>query len=202
MGQAAARRRATALAPALVVALALALALAGCGGGETPALSVYRTYPPVSFKPFGLGRYGIGFVVPSNWAYLPDLVHPPVIAIIASGPAVISVSRYARTGPPPTGTTDLLQARTALLGAIKAGQPAFRLLSSRTTSIGGQPAIVLDAIEAIAGQRRHVVSTHVFLAHSEVVIEEYAPVAEFAAVDNEVFAKVLASLQLLPGART
>jgi hypothetical protein len=188
-------RRAALLAPALVAALALS----ACGSGQTRPLSVYKTYPPARFKPFGLSRYGIGFVVPSNWADLSDLLRPPVVAIIASGPAVISVSRYPRTAPPPTGTTDLQQARRALLRAIKAQQPGFRLIGAQTTSVGGQPAIVLDAIESIDGQRRRVHSTHLYLPSSEVVLEEYAPLAEFATVEREVFSEVSSSLRLLPG---
>ena len=187
-------RRAAALAPALVVALALS----ACGSSPTRPLSVYRTYPPSGFKPFGLSKYGVGFVVPSNWAPRPDLVHPPVVAIIASGQAVISVSTYARTVPPPSGTTDLQQARTALLTAVKTRQPEFRLITAQTTSVGGEPAVVLDGIESIDGQRRHVSSTHLYLPTSEVVLEEYAPTWEFARIDREVFAKVSSSLRLLP----
>ena len=187
-------RRAALLAPALVAALALS----ACGSGQTRPLSVYKTYAPAHFKPFGLSRYGIGFVVPSNWADLSDLLRPPVIAIIASGPAVISVSRYARTVPPPAGTTGLDGARAALVGAIKAKQPDVRVISAQTSSVGGQPAIVLDAIESIDGQRRHVRSTHLYLRRAEVVLEEYAPVAEFATVEREVFAEVSSSLRLLP----
>jgi hypothetical protein len=187
-------RRAAALAPALVAALALS----GCGSSPTRPLSVYRTYPPSGFKPYGLSRYGIGFVVPSNWAALPDLVRPPVVAIIASGPAVIAVSTYPRTAPPPTGTTDLLQARAALVTAIETSEPGFRLIASQTTSIGGRPAVVVNGIESIDGERRHVRSTHVYLPSSEVVLEEYAPVREFAAIDRTVFTRVSSSLRLLP----
>jgi hypothetical protein len=188
-------RRAALLAPALIAALALS----ACGSGQTRPLSVYETYAPAHFKPFGLSRYGIGFVVPSNWADLSDLLRPPVVAIIASGPAVISVSRYPRTAPPPTGTTGLGQARVALVGAIKARQPGVRLISAQTTSVGGQPAIVIDAIESIDGQRRRVRSTHLYLPTSEVVLEEYAPVAEFGTVERQVFSEVSGSLRLLPG---
>ena len=187
-------RRAALLAPAIVAALALS----ACGSGQTRPLSVYKAYPPAAFKPFGLSRYGIGFVVPSNWADLSDLLRPPVVAIIASGPAVISVSRYPRTTPPPTGTTGLHQAGVALLSAIRARQPNVRVISTQATSVGGQPAIVIEAIESIDGQRRHVRSTHLYLPRSEVVLEEYAPVAEFATVEREVFTEVSASLRLLP----
>jgi hypothetical protein len=187
-------RRAAALAPALLVALALS----ACGSAPTRPLSVYRIYPPSGFKPFGLSRYGIGFVVPSNWAALPDLVHRPVVAIIASGPAVISVSTYPRTAPPPSGTTELQQARAALVTAVKTRQPSFRLIMTQTTSVGSQPAVVLDGIESIDGERRHVYSTHVYLPTSEVVLEEYAPVKQFARIDREVFVRVSSSLRLLP----
>jgi hypothetical protein len=189
-----ARRRAALLAPALVAALAIT----GCGSSQTRPLSVYKTYRPAAFKPFGLSRYGLGFVVPSNWADLSQLLHPPVVAIIASGSAVISVSTYPRTSPPPSGTTDLLQAQSALLTAVRARQHGFRLISTRTTSIGGQPAIVLDGIEPIDGQRRHVRSTHVYLPASEVVLEEYAPVSQFGTIDRQVFSRVSSSLRLLP----
>ena len=193
------RRRGWRPAPAapLLLVTALGLGLAACGARTRP-LSVYRTYPPARFLPFGLARYGIGFVRPDNWSDLADQHHRPVVAILASGPSVIAVSSYARGGAPPLGTTGADGTRIALLRAIRARQPAFQLLDSRTLTVDGHPAVQITGIELIHHQRRQVRSEHVYLDASEVVVEEYAPVSMFATVDREVFARVTGSIRVLP----
>jgi hypothetical protein len=57
--------------------------------------------------------------------------------------------------------------------------------------------IVVDAIESIAGRRRRVRSFHVFVRGAEIVLDEYAPVAMFHAVDHSVFSPLNHSLVLL-----
>ncbi|MHB8692376.1 MAG: hypothetical protein ACYDHH_14140 [Solirubrobacteraceae bacterium] len=187
-------RRAAMLAPVL----AATLSLAACGNSQTRPLSVDKTYPPGKFMPFGLTRYGIGFFRPANWGVLSNLVRGQVIAIIASGKSVIAVSQYPRTQPPPVGSAALDQARRALLGAIRAKQPTFRLLASTTLTLGGQPAVEVDGVETIDRQRRRVRSTHMFLPGREVVLDEYAPPAIFDQVNGDVFGRVADSLRLLP----
>jgi hypothetical protein len=182
----------------LAPVIAATLSLAACGNSQTRPLSVYKTYPPGKFIPFGLTRYGIGFFRPANWGVLSNLLRGQVIAIIASGESVIAVSQYPRSQPPPVGATALERARTALLGAVQNKQPSFRLLTSRTLTVGGQPAVEVNGIETIDRQHRRVRSTHVFLPGREVVLDEYAPPSIFDQVNRDVFGRVADSLRVLP----
>ena len=197
------RMRRWRLAPAatLLMCAAIGPLLAGCGARTRP-LSVYRTYPAVRFLPFGLARYGIGFVRPEDWSDLADQVRRPVVAILASGPSVIAVSSYARTVPPPAGTAGARSALDRLRRAITARQPSLRLVDAHPLTLDGRAAVQITAIETIDGQRREVRSLHVYLDGSEVVIEEYAPASRFATVDREVFARVTSSIRVLPTAGT
>lgn len=189
------RRRLIGAAALLCVA-----ALAGCGNSRTPVPSVSRPLIPHgrrSFSAFGFPGDGFGLLVPTNWTNLANQISPPVVMIKASGAAVIAVSRYARTAPPPADAYELQQDESALIAAVKTRDAGFKLLSAQTRTLAGRPAIELDAIEQISGQLRHVISNHVFLAHSELVLEEYAPLKLFGLVDRAVFTRVTSSLTLL-----
>jgi len=184
---------------ATVLMLAVTAAIAGCGNSLTPVPSVFRAARPLGFHAFALPRYGFGLLVPKNWNDLQSQVRPPVVMIVASGPAVVAMSNYARTLPAPVGSSELQQAQSALLAAIRARQPGFRVLGFETLKVAGQPAVQISGIERINGRRRRVRSLHIFLSASELVLEEYAPVSAWAAVDREVFSRVSHSLELLPG---
>jgi hypothetical protein len=180
------------------------VAIAGCGNSRTPAPSVYHPLAPAKgfpagFHPFAPAGYGFGMEVPKNWTNLQNQVAGPVVMIVASGSAVVAVSHYARTVPPPADSTELQQDESALLAAVKAKDTAFRLLSSRTLTLAGRPTVELGGLERISGQLRRVNSYHLFLPHSELVLEEYASPAAFGAVNRQVFSHVTTSFVLLPG---
>ncbi len=182
---------------ALVLAVVVIAGVGGCGNSRTPVPSVYRSIRPFGFHPFVLPQYGFGLVVPKNWSDLANQVRAPVVMIVASGAAVVAISRYARALPPPADAASLEQARIGLLAAIRARQPRFRLLGSRRLAVEGQPAVQVDGIEPIDGHRRRVRSLHVYTGTGELVLEEYAPVRSFPAVDRQVFTRVSRSLRLL-----
>jgi hypothetical protein len=118
----------------------------------------------------------------------------------------------ATAGTPTTGTTatpasagaatPLSLEETALVNAVKAHGGLVRLVSARTTTAAGRPAVVLDALERIGGRIRRVISTHVYAPGAELVLEEYAPPAQFPSVRRQAFARIARSLRLLPGAAT
>jgi len=64
--------------------------------------------------------------------------------------------------------------------------------------IDGARAVQLQARERIGGQVRRVSSTHVYVPGAELVLDEYAPPAQYAAIDRSVFAPIRRSLALLP----
>jgi len=122
-----------------------------------------------------------------------------MLAIVSSGPAVISVSRYPGSSMPAAGTTALQAARTALLGAAQASHPRLQLVRSGLVTAAGHGAVELDTLQRLAGRLRRVRSTHVYLPGEEVVLEELAPPALFHAVDHTVFSPVRRSLRVLVG---
>jgi hypothetical protein len=177
------------------------LALAGgglgaCGDSRTVVPSVFRIAGPAGFHPYTSPRYGFTLQVPKNWTDLGRQARAPVVMVVASGTAVMAISQYARSLPAPSDSLSLEQAQKSLLAAIRARQPGFRLLGAQRVSVGGLPAVRLDAIERIDGRSRRVRSLHVFQATRELVLEEYAPESAFSRVDRQVFLRASRSLRL------
>ena len=185
-------RRALRVAVA-AAALASALALAGCGESRAPVPNLnlpaaVRAYVRLSFP-----AIGVSFRAPKNWTRVND----PRLAVVASGSAVISMRSYPSSGSGPATAPSLAGARGRLVAAARRRDRTLQLIRSDLTRIGGVDAIVLDAMETIAGARRRVRSLHLFPAGREIVIEEYAPLALFRVVDHYVFSPLNHSLRLL-----
>jgi hypothetical protein len=137
---------------------------------------------------------GIRFRRPANWEMRSG--HSPLVATVGSGPAVVAVWRYRRREPLPRGRAELAAARRGLVAAARARDRTLRLSSARTTRARGNHAIELLATERIAGHTRRVRSTHIFASGGEVVIDAYAPVAQFDRFDRTAFRSLLLSLRL------
>jgi hypothetical protein len=177
---------------------ALCLGLAGCGNSRTPAPSLTR---PATAGPLRLLSYpaaGVSFTAPRSWMLIPEPA--PVVTVLASGGAVVSVWRYPLSGRAPAGTQQLEAARRSLIAATRARDRNIIVLGSRLLKIDGSPAIELSSIEQVDGQPRRSRATHVFAARSEIVVDEYAPVGAFGAVDAAVFAPLDHSLVISPSA--
>lgn len=187
-------RRATA---ALTLTLALAL-LAGCGNSRTPLVFDTRAAKPDGLRTLSYPAAGISFRAPRNWRAVPE--YSPMVAVLSSGAAVIALWRYPRAQPPPAGAPALSQARVSLIGAARARDRGLEVIRSGLSTVDGNRAIELDAIERIDGKLRRVRSTHVFVPGAEIVLEEYAPPAGFHAVDHAVFSPLRRSLALFGAA--
>ena len=144
-------------------------------------------------------RYaGVGFslTMPRNWTQ--GAVYPPLVALRTSDRAVIALWRYpSKTTPMPHSTADLRQADQRLITAARGRDHTLRLIHSSTGAVAGYPAIELQTVQRIGHQVREVASTHLFAPGEEVVLEEYAPVSAFAALDRSVFSAVRRSLTAL-----
>ena len=182
-----------------VVILACGVLAAGCGDSRAPVPNLTHPAPPGGFRTLRFPSAGVSFSSPRSWPSVPQ--RSPLVTVIASGSAVISLWRYARPAAAPSSGSLLAAARATLVGAIRSRQPTARVLRSRLTRIGGAPAIEFEAVERVGGGTRQVLSTHVFAPRSEVVLEEYAPPALFTSLRHTVFARVRRSLALLAAAR-
>jgi hypothetical protein len=86
---------------------------------------------------------------------------------------------------------------TALSGAIRARDPSFQLLHARIAPLASHHhALELVGIETISGQQREVRTTHFFIAHQEVVIDEFVPPNQFPSIDHNAFLPVVYSLRV------
>ncbi|HEY2161434.1 MAG TPA: hypothetical protein VGH24_09020 [Solirubrobacteraceae bacterium] len=181
------------------VVLACVVLAAACGNSRAPVPSLTRPAAPDGFRTLRFPSAGVSFSSPRSWPSIPQRV--PMVAVVASGSAVISLWRYARVAPPPSSSALLAAARATLFGAIRARQGSVRVVGSRLTRVSGAPAIEFHAVERFGGATRQVLSTHVFAPRSEVVLEEYAPPALFRTLRYPVFAPVRHSFALLAATR-
>jgi hypothetical protein len=186
-----------AVSQALAAPLAVAAALAaGCGAERTPVPAVSAPEAPRGERVVDLPQDGLRFRVPGNWSDVPRA--DPLVAGVRSRSATLAVWRYPRSEPLPDSSADLRRVRDLLVERVRARDPSFELDEARLTRRGGARAIELTGTQAIAGRRVQVRSAHVFGEGAEVVLDGYAPPADFAEVDEAVFAPLLASLELRP----
>jgi hypothetical protein len=168
-------------------------ALAGCGYSRTPVPNVTSPARAGGFRSVVLPKAGVSFRLPRSWIEVGNSA-APLDYVFVSGPAVVSLWRYQRSAPPPATSAALAGLRGRLLVAARARDRGLVVIRSKLTRLGSVYAIVLDAIESITGAERRVRSLHVFVPGSEIVLEEYAPVSMFHAVDHAVFSPLNHSL--------
>jgi hypothetical protein len=169
--------------------------LAGCGNARTAVPSASQPALPAGFVTLTRSYAGARLAVPRNWIVTGQ--RAPLVVTIQSGTAVMALWRFASKGPVPVGRRALAAARARLIARIRQRDRTVRLLRASFARIDGANAIELDAQERIGGLARRVSSTHVYVRGAELVLDEYAPPAEFAAVDRTVFAPVRRSLTLI-----
>lgn len=187
--------------PIALIALALAASLPACGNERQHAPEAPRATVPAGKRTVQISRYGVTFVRPANWP-LTGGVRPPQIAAVNSGQVSINLWRYRRDERLPASSADLQRARRALIAAARGRDRSLRVLRARALRLDGVPAVEVVATERIGVARRTVRSTHLYAHGGELVVDAYAPPAEFAAVDRAVFVPLLRSLRLTrPAAR-
>jgi hypothetical protein len=174
------------------------LALAGCGNSRTPVAQVTAPARPAGGRTLSYPAAGVRFIAPANWAAVPQ--RSPLVAVVTSGNAVVSVWRYTDAGAAPSTPAALTSARARLIAAARSRDPHLDVLRATTTRLDGVPAVELDALEHIGSQLRRVQSTHLFAYGAEIVLDEYAPPSLFGTVDREVFVPLQKSLVLSPAA--
>jgi hypothetical protein len=172
---------------------ALALAVAGCGDSHRHGAARVRPARPEGFRTLELPSAGVAISVPRNWATARR--RAPLLATIASGSAIVALWRHPAQRPPPGNNAQLQLYRIALEHAVDSRGGLERLFGASLERIDGQPAVALDALERLAGATWRVRSIHIYAPGQELVLEERAPPALFAAA-RAAFARIAASLRV------
>jgi hypothetical protein len=171
------------------------VALAGCGNSRTPVPNLLAPAAPNGFRTLTFPADGVRLRAPLDWAV--GQGRGSLVTTLSSGTAVVALWRYPRSSPLPRGTSSLAAARRRLISQARALDPGLHLIRSKISRIGGVPVVELDAFEQIDGHARRVRSSHLFEAHAELVLDEYAPPDLFHAVDHSVFSPVKRSLLVI-----
>jgi hypothetical protein len=173
--------------------LAAALALGGCGNARGVPPDTVTPEAPVQTKETILDAAGVRFTSPANW---PDLAPRGARAGgIRSRTATVAVWRYARSEPLPEDRGELRRVRRLLVQRVERTDPTFELSRARLVRRAGADGIELLGRQTIAGRRVGVRSSHLFARGGEVVVDAYAPTAEFDRLDATVFRPLLRSLR-------
>lgn len=180
---------------AAAVALACAVPLAGCGNAAQPAPNVRTPGPAFGSEVVRYPAAGLTLRrAPAGWARTTGAA--PAVASIVTGEATIGIFRYPRTEPLPRTRAQLDAATDALVAAAKARDPSFTEIKRARLKVDGQPAIQVRGTETINGRPRTVRTTHVYAFGGELVIDAYAPDADFRRVDAQAFRPLLATLRI------
>ena len=179
---------------AIAIAAAAAVLLAGCGNEKTKPPNIGRIPAPLGFRDQVFIKDGVFFRAPRNWRVVEG--EPPQVATIAAGDAQIAVWRYRRAEPLPETRAQLRAARKALLAQVSQRDPTFKLTSSRIVVKEGLRGVEIIGEATNQGQRRVVRSLHAYGRKAEVVVDAFAPPADFARVDAQTFGPVARSLKL------
>ena len=175
-------------------ALLLTLLLAGCGNDRTTPPDLDTPVTPAGERSVRIQDARLRFTAPGNWQDLPAA--PPRVGGVRSGRATVAVWRYPRVEPLPRTTAELRRVRDLLLERVRRRDPSFDERSARVLRRDGVPAIELVARQTIRGVPVSVRSTHLYYRRAEVVIDAYAPPAQFDRVDAGVFLPLLRSLRI------
>ena len=177
----------------LLIVLAAAL-VAGCGEQRTAPLDLEHAVAPEDVERVTLEEAGVSFRAPGNWQPVPP--SPPLQGGITSRTAIVAVWRYPRTEPLPTGRGQLAKAQRRLVQRVRERNATFALRDAELTTYDGARAIELTGRQTIGGVAYDVRSAHIFRGGAEIVVDAYAPPADFDRVDDSVFTPLLASLKV------
>lgn len=180
--------------PQLLACAVSVLALGGCGNARTLPPDVATPSPPLGVRPASFAAAGLAVAAPAGWNVQRGA--PPLVATITSGRATIAVYRYPRSEELPRGRRQLGAALKALADAARQRDPAFRELARGRVRVDGRPGVVLRGTETVGDQPRTVRSTHVYAFGGELVVDAFAPAADFKRIDTSAFRPFVRSLTL------
>jgi hypothetical protein len=173
--------------------LAAALALGGCGNSRARPPDTATPELPRGTKQTDVDAAGVRFSSPANWPDLPPLGRR--VGGVQSRTATVAVWRYPRSEPLPADRAALREVLGLLVDRVKRRDPTFELRAARLVRRGEAPGIEVLGRQTIAGRRFGVRSSHLFSRGAEVVIDAYAPAAQFGRLDRAVFRPLLRSVR-------
>ena len=103
---------------------------------------------------------------------------------------------YRRKEQLPRSRRELGDARRRLVAEIRRRDRDFKLVSSSTTRAAGSRAVQVVGDQVLDKRRVRTRSLHVYKGRGEYVLELAGPVGDFAALDRDVFDRVVRSLSV------
>ena len=177
-----------------ILAVPAALAVAGCGDDKTEAPDPGAVSAPKGTESVSYPKAGVAFKAPGGWRR--EEGKPPLVAAVQTGSATLALWRYPRTEQLPVTHKALDDAKQALVAQIVKRDASFKVTRAKLLHVGPKRAVQVLGTGTIAGNRRMIRSTHIYTEKAEFVVDAYAPPTVFERVDREVFAPVLASLEI------
>ena len=181
----------------LLTLLAGAVLLAGCGNDRTPVPELGLIPTPKGFRDAEFKAQGVQFRAPTNWRIVPGA--GTQLATVAIGDAQVGIWRYERSEPLPETRAQLGAARQALVAQIESRDPTFKLTSTRLVvkpGFRGVEVVGTGTNLANGSIQRSMRSLHAYGHGVEVVMDAFAPLRDFARVDEQTFGPMARSLRL------
>ena len=174
----------------MAVLAGLAAALGGCGNERTAVPDVGTPAEPAASREVVIADAGVSFEAPQNWPGLSEVGSR--VGGVSSGRAIVAVWRYERSEPLPATHAQTRRVAELLVERVKERDRDARLDEPTVE----RRRIELHGTQTINGVKVGVRSLHVFGHGAEVVVDAYAPVAQFGRVDEGVFRPLLESVEL------
>ena len=174
-----------------------AILLAGCGNERTPVPDLGLIPAPKGFREAGVKAQGVQFRAPTNWRVVAG--SDAQLATVAIGDAQVGIWRYERSEPLPETRAQLGAARQALVAQIESRDPTFKLTSTRLVvkpGFRGVEVVGTGTNLANGSIQRSMRSLHAYGHGVEGVMDAFAPLRDFARVDEQTFGPMARSLRL------
>ena len=177
----------------VAAASALALAASGCAAerAATPSTLLPADAPlkEASFK-----RVGMTVSVPRGMTVVQ--AKSPEVFRATYGDWYVAGLAYRRKEQLPRNRRELRAARRRLVAEVRRRDPRFKLVSASISRSYGSAAVQVVGDQVLDRRRLRTRSLHVYKGRAEYVLEMAAPPADFPALDDEVFDRVVDSLRV------
>lgn len=165
----------------------------GCGAERAAVPDLDRYVTPGEFVKRSLADGDVRIDTPSEW--ITTAGSPPGVLTVATGRASLSVWAYRSVAE--VGNRKQADAAGARLEkSLLRREPGFVVDATRTTTIGGAPAVELFGTGEVGARTVRFRSVHLYVGLTEYVIDALADPAVFQQANREAFAEIIDSVRV------